>query len=55
MHNLHLNDIILLGQRKGKIKVYAPQIFRRYKELYAPCVFIKLPIIYNKGRKEDRN
>ena len=24
MYNLHLNDIILLGQNKGKIKVYAP-------------------------------
>jgi hypothetical protein len=24
IHNLHLNDIILLGQSKGKIKVYAP-------------------------------
>ncbi|MDM8248172.1 nucleotidyl transferase AbiEii/AbiGii toxin family protein [Lacrimispora saccharolytica] len=24
MYNLHLNDIILLGQSKGKIKVYAP-------------------------------
>ena len=28
MYNLHLNDILLLGQSKGKIKVYAPYVER---------------------------
>lgn len=28
---------------------------RRYSKLYAPCVFIKSPITYNKDRKEGRN
>ncbi len=28
---------------------------RRYSKLYAPCVFIKSSIIYNKDRKEGKN
>lgn len=28
---------------------------RRYSTLYAPCVFIKSSITYNKDRKEGKN
>lgn len=30
-------------------------MLRRYKKFYVPCVFIKLPITYNKGRKGGKN
>lgn len=41
------------GSKHGGKSGFNFSAFRRYAELYAPCVFIKSFIMYNRGRKEE--